>query len=113
MTYQLPPQSLNPVVCFVQIRSDEEKIKKISYTITGPGADEGRIGLFYMDRDTGNLYLTQSLDREEQDKYTVSILSDVSFIQTLFVHISGLDIKSPGLCLESELNIKELHITAH
>nr|XP_033468724.1 cadherin-1-like [Epinephelus lanceolatus] len=53
-----------------QVYSDEKKIKKIYHTITGPGVDEGRIGLFTMDRDTGNLYLTQSLDREEQDKYT-------------------------------------------
>ncbi|KAL7383364.1 hypothetical protein ABVT39_009369 [Epinephelus coioides] len=53
-----------------QLRSNEDKIKKIYYTITGPGVDEGLIGLFTMDRDTGHLYLTQSLDREEQDKYT-------------------------------------------
>ncbi|XP_070834244.1 B-cadherin-like [Chaetodon trifascialis] len=53
-----------------QIRSSEDKIKKIYYSITGPGADEEPFGLFTMDRDTGNLYLTQPLDREAQAKYT-------------------------------------------
>ncbi|XP_007573991.1 B-cadherin-like isoform X1 [Poecilia formosa] len=55
----------------VQIRSDGDKTKKILYSITGPGADEPPVGLFTMDRDTGYLYLTQGLDREKQDKYTL------------------------------------------
>ncbi|XP_073338372.1 B-cadherin-like [Pagrus major] len=52
-----------------QIRSNEDKIKKIYYSITGPGADQDPVGLFTMDKDNGNLYLTEPLDREETSKY--------------------------------------------
>ncbi|KAM3606926.1 uncharacterized protein V6R79_025683 [Siganus canaliculatus] len=57
-------------VIVVRIRSNEDKTKKIYYSITGPGADQDPVGLFQMDRDTGNLLITQPLDRETQAKYT-------------------------------------------
>lgn len=60
---------------FLQIRSNEDEKKKIFYSITGPGADQPPLGLFHIDRDTGNLYISQPLDREKQAKYTVSMLS--------------------------------------
>ncbi|XP_070771698.1 B-cadherin-like isoform X2 [Enoplosus armatus] len=53
-----------------QIRSNEDTLKKIYYSITGPGADEPPNGLFTMDKDSGNLYITQPLDRETQATYT-------------------------------------------
>uniref|UniRef100_A0A3Q2DS46 Cadherin-1 n=1 Tax=Cyprinodon variegatus TaxID=28743 RepID=A0A3Q2DS46_CYPVA len=54
-----------------QIRSSEDSIKTIHYSITGPGADQPPIDLFTMDRETGNLYVTQELDREKQAEYKI------------------------------------------
>uniref|UniRef100_M4A193 Cadherin domain-containing protein n=1 Tax=Xiphophorus maculatus TaxID=8083 RepID=M4A193_XIPMA len=71
----IPPLSVSenhrgpyPLV-LAQIRSDFDKVKKILYKITGPGANEFPVCLFTMDRDTGHLYVRQELDREKQDKY--------------------------------------------
>uniref|UniRef100_A0A3P8P7H7 Cadherin domain-containing protein n=1 Tax=Astatotilapia calliptera TaxID=8154 RepID=A0A3P8P7H7_ASTCA len=53
----------------VWIRSSDDKLKKIFYSITGPGADLHPVNRFTMDRETGNLYVTQPLDREETARY--------------------------------------------
>lgn len=58
-------------MCSVQIHTTEDRVKTFKYSITGPGVDQPPEGLFTIDRDTGYLYLTQSLDRETQDKYMV------------------------------------------
>ncbi|XP_023818903.1 cadherin-1-like [Oryzias latipes] len=61
----------------VTIRSSEDKIKKIIYRITGPGANEDPVGLFTMDKDTGDLFVHQRLDREKQAHYTLFTHTDV------------------------------------
>uniref|UniRef100_A0A8C8DL00 Cadherin-1 n=1 Tax=Oryzias sinensis TaxID=183150 RepID=A0A8C8DL00_9TELE len=60
----------------VQIRSDEDKMKKIHYSITGPGANKDPVGLFTMDEDTGYLYVHQRLDREKQAHYKLFAHAD-------------------------------------
>lgn len=88
-------------IFFWQIRSSEDKVKTIYYSITGPGADENPVGLFYMDRASGNLFLTQPLDREDRDRYMVSSFSTLilghrlsghtEFIfTTMLIHLGAL-----------------------
>uniref|UniRef100_A0A3P9PXR1 Cadherin-1-like n=1 Tax=Poecilia reticulata TaxID=8081 RepID=A0A3P9PXR1_POERE len=58
-----------------QVRSDRSTVTKIIYRLRGPGADKPPVGLFLIDSDSGWLEVTQELDRENQDKYTLEALA--------------------------------------
>ncbi|KAI4889933.1 hypothetical protein NFI96_025503 [Prochilodus magdalenae] len=55
----------------VQIKSTLTKETKITYSITGEGADQPPVGLFTINKLNGTLYVTKPLDRETKDKYTL------------------------------------------
>lgn len=42
------------------------------YSITGQGADSPPVGIFVIEHETGWLKVTEQLDREKIDRYTVS-----------------------------------------
>ncbi|XP_030206247.1 EP-cadherin-like isoform X1 [Gadus morhua] len=52
-----------------QIRSDKDKWSRMEYKITSYGAN----GLFIIDRNTGQLYVTKPLDRERKSQYMLDV----------------------------------------
>lgn len=68
--------SLGPFPLFLQqIQSDKAQNYTIYYSISGPGVDKEPVGLFRIDRDTGNLYCTDRVDREQYDSFELTALA--------------------------------------
>uniref|UniRef100_A0A3B3S359 Cadherin-1 n=1 Tax=Paramormyrops kingsleyae TaxID=1676925 RepID=A0A3B3S359_9TELE len=55
----------------VRIRSSKDKELVMEYWITGPGANEPPKDIFTIDKTSGQLYVTQPLDREKCATYTL------------------------------------------
>ncbi|XP_058011238.1 cadherin-1-like isoform X2 [Ahaetulla prasina] len=52
-----------------QIKSSKEKESTVYYSITGEGADRPPVGIFIIERETGQLKVTRPLDREKIPRY--------------------------------------------
>uniref|UniRef100_A0A8D2BTH6 Cadherin domain-containing protein n=1 Tax=Sus scrofa TaxID=9823 RepID=A0A8D2BTH6_PIG len=62
--------SLGPFPLLLQqVQSDAAQNYTIFYSISGRGVDQEPLNLFFIERDTGNLYCTQPVDREEYDVF--------------------------------------------
>ncbi|XP_042616901.1 cadherin-1-like isoform X2 [Cyprinus carpio] len=68
--FHVPENSRGPFpVKLVQIKSDYAKETQMQYSITGEGANEDPKGIFTVERLSGNLLVTQPLDREKKASY--------------------------------------------
>ncbi|KAM6219561.1 desmocollin-3 [Rhynchocyon petersi] len=62
--------SLGPFPLLLQqVQSDAAQNYTIFYSISGRGVDQEPLNLFYIEKDTGNLYCTRPVDREEYDVF--------------------------------------------
>ncbi|XP_003474066.2 desmocollin-3 isoform X1 [Cavia porcellus] len=62
--------SLGPFPLFLQqVQSDAAQNYTVFYSISGRGVDQEPLNLFFIDRDTGNLFCTRPVDREEYDVF--------------------------------------------
>uniref|UniRef100_A0A673N5N5 Cadherin-1 n=1 Tax=Sinocyclocheilus rhinocerous TaxID=307959 RepID=A0A673N5N5_9TELE len=69
----------------VKMKSTAAESMRMIYKITGAGAGQPPKGLFTVDKYTGKLWVTKSLDREETEEYiltTHASAQDQSFIET-------------------------------
>ncbi|XP_051980530.1 cadherin-1-like isoform X16 [Xyrauchen texanus] len=85
----------------VQIKSDYAKETRMVYSITGEGVDLEPKGLFTIEKLTGNLFVTQSLDREKKDSYILiahSVAAEVDIKEVpmeVIVHVIDQNDNNP------------------
>ncbi|XP_051980402.1 cadherin-1-like isoform X13 [Xyrauchen texanus] len=85
----------------VQIKSDFAKETRMVYSITGEGVDLEPKGLFTIEKLTGNLFVTQSLDREKKDSYILiahSVAAEVDIKEVpmeVIVHVIDQNDNNP------------------
>ncbi|XP_032875379.1 desmocollin-3-like isoform X2 [Amblyraja radiata] len=66
MPFKLTENSIGPFPKYVQtIRSDDEQGHTISYHISGQGVDKHPANLFSVESDTGRIFVSRPVDREE------------------------------------------------
>nr|KAF6422177.1 desmocollin 1 [Rousettus aegyptiacus] len=66
----LMENSLGPFPQHVQqVQSDTAQNYTIFYSISGPGVDKEPLNLFFINRDTGDIFCTRSIDREQYDQF--------------------------------------------
>ncbi|XP_070277333.1 desmocollin-2 isoform X1 [Myotis yumanensis] len=64
--------SLGPFPLFLQqIESDAAQNYTVYYSISGPGVDQEPLNLFYVERNTGNLFCTGAVDREQYPSFEI------------------------------------------
>ncbi|KAJ7338772.1 hypothetical protein JRQ81_012674 [Phrynocephalus forsythii] len=54
-----------------QLSSDTAQKYNITYSISGPGVDEPPVNYFYIEAETGNLFVTGPIDREEYPEFRI------------------------------------------
>lgn len=91
-----------------QIRSDQDKAVGIRYSITGAGADQPPSGIYNIDPISGNMFVTQPLDREERASFhvrrTASVLSVSVFPSSSLLSLSHYLLIIPvEMCLACSL----------
>ncbi|XP_040840621.1 desmocollin-1 isoform X1 [Ochotona curzoniae] len=68
----LMENSLGPFPQHVQqVQSDAAQNYTVFYSISGQGVDKEPLNLFYIEKETGDIYCTRSIDREQYDKFEI------------------------------------------
>lgn len=90
------------VLFWFQIRSDQDKDVGIRYSITGAGADQPPSGIYNIDPISGNMFVTQPLDREDRASFHVRT-------KTFFVFLLITPVLSVSLSLYLIFILSHLH----